>query len=393
MSMKSQLGPADMGSIAARLRAAGHWLRRKFLLAIAAPLGLALAMAWTAYYFTSARFVVSTDDAYVQADSTIVASRVSGYVSAVLVEDDQPVRAGQVLARIDDREFRAALDQANADAQAAQAEVDDLQAQLAQQDALIARARASESASEAALDLAALNQVRYRKMAGIGFGSQQQSQEADAQERERSADLARDRAALTTVQQQVHVLRAKLAQAQALEDRSQAIVRRAALDLGYTTIIAPIDGVVAARTVRLGQYVQAGTQLTALVPLREVYVTANFKETQLTRVRAGEPVRLRVDTFPGARLHGCVDSLAPASGLEFSLLPPDNATGNFTKIVQRIPVKIALDSRQTMIGSLRPGMSVEASIDTKSGEGSAPVASCAVPSDSSLAMIPSPRTH
>jgi len=243
------------------------------------------------------------------------------------------------------------------------------------------------------LDLAGLNQVRYRKMAGIGFGSQQQSQEADAQERERSADLARDRAALTTVQQQVHVLRAKLAQAQALEDRSQAIVRRAALDLGYTTIIAPIDGVVAARTVRLGQYVQAGTQLTALVPLREVYVTANFKETQLTRVRAGEPVRLRVDTFPGARLHGCVDSLAPASGLEFSLLPPDNATGNFTKIVQRIPVKIALDSRQTMIGSLRPGMSVEASIDTKSGEGSAPVASCAVPSDSSLAMIPSPRTH
>jgi membrane fusion protein (multidrug efflux system) len=393
MLMKSQLGPADIRSIAGRLRAAGQWLRQKFLLAIAAPLGLALAMTWTVYYFTSARFVVSTDDAYVQADSTIVASRVSGYVSGVLVEDDQPVRAGQVLARIDDREFRAALDQARADAQAAQAEVDDLEAQLAQQDALIARARASEAASEAALDLAGLNQVRYRKMASIGFGSQQQSQEADAQERERSADLARDRAALTTVQQQVHVLRAKLAQAQALEDRSQAIVRRAALDLGYTTIIAPIDGVVAARAVRLGQYVQAGTQLTALVPLREVYVTANFKETQLTRVRAGEPVQLHVDTFPGARLHGCVDSLAPASGLEFSLLPPDNATGNFTKIVQRIPVKIALDSHQTLIGSLRPGMSVEASIDTKSGEGSAPAASCAVPSDSSLAMIPSPRTH
>jgi membrane fusion protein (multidrug efflux system) len=393
MLMKSQLAPADIRSVTGRLRAAGQWLRQKFLLAIAAPLGLALAMAWTLYYFKSARFVVSTDDAYVQADSTIVASRVSGYVSAVLVEDDQPVSAGQVVARIDDREFRAALDQARADAQAAQAEVDDLQAQLAQQDALIARARASEAASEAASDLAGLNKVRYRKMASIGFGSQQQSQEADAQERERNADLARDRAALTTVQQQVHVLRAKLAQAQALEDRSQAIVRRAALDLGYTTIIAPIDGVVAARTVRLGQYVQAGTQLTALVPLREVYVTANFKETQLTRVRAGEPVQLRVDTFPGARLHGCVDSLAPASGLEFSLLPPDNATGNFTKIVQRIPVKIALDSRQTLIGSLRPGMSVEASIDTKSGEGSAPAASCAVPSDSSLAMIPSLRTH
>jgi len=170
-------------------------------------------------------------------------------------------------------------------------------------------------------------------------------------------------------------------------------VIRASLDLGYTTIMAPIDGVVAARTVRLGQYVQAGTQLTALVPLREVFVTANLKETQLTRVRAGEPVQMRVDTFPGARLHGCVDSLAPASGLEFSLLPPDNATGNFTKIVQRIPVKIALDSRQALIGSLRPGMSVEAAIDTKPGRGSASAASCAVPPDSSLAMIRSPRVH
>jgi membrane fusion protein (multidrug efflux system) len=393
MLMKSQIAPADIPTIAARLRAGGQWLRQHFLLMIAAPLGLALAIAWAVYYFTSGRFVVSTDDAYVQADSTIVASRVSGYVSAVLVEDHQPVRAGQVLARIDDRVFSAALDQARADVQAAQAEVDDLHAQFAQQDALITRARASVAASEAALDLARLNQVRYQKMAGIGFGSQQQSQEADAQERERSADLTRDQAALTTVQQQVHVLRAKLAQAQALEDRSQAIERRAALDLGYTTIIAPIDGVVAARTVRLGQYVQAGTQLTALVPLAEVYVTANFKETQLTGVRAGEPVRLRVDTFPGADLRGCVDSLAPASGLEFSLLPPDNATGNFTKIVQRIPVKIVLDSRQTLIGSLRPGMSVEASVDTKPGAGSALAATCAASAVSSLVMISAPRDH
>jgi membrane fusion protein (multidrug efflux system) len=391
MLMQAQIEPADSASIAGRLRAGGRWLRQHFLLMIAAPLALVLATAWTAYYFTSGRFVVSTDDAYVQADSTIVASRVSGYVAAVLVQDDQPVRAGDVLARIDNRDFRAGLGQAQADVQAAQAEVADLQAQLTQQDTLIARARASVAASDAALDLARLTRVRYRKMAGIGFGSQQQSQEADAQARERAADLARDQAALATVQQQVHVLQAKLAQSQALENRSRAIAQQAALNLGYTTIIAPIDGVIAARTVRLGQYVQAGTQLTALVPLREVYVTANFKETQLTRVRAGEPVRLRVDTFPGAHLRGCVDSLAPASGLEFSLLPPDNATGNFTKIVQRIPVKIILDSRQTLIGSLRPGMSVEASIDTKAMEGSA--AACAAAAASSLAMISSPRAH
>jgi membrane fusion protein (multidrug efflux system) len=162
----------------------------------------------------------------------------------------------------------------------------------------------------------------------------------------------------------VQVLQAKLAQAQALRDRSQAVEHRAALELGYTTITAPIDGIVGARTVRLGQYVQAGTQLTALVPLREVYIMANFKETQLTRVRGGEPVRVRVDTFPGIDLHACVDSLAPASGLEFSLLPPDNATGNFTKIVQRIPVKIRFDASEPLAGRLRPGMSVETSVDT-----------------------------
>ena len=393
MLMKSQIAPTVLASIAGRLRATGQWLKQHFMLAIAAPLGLVLAIAWTAYYVTSGRFVISTDDAYVQADSTIVASRVSGYVSAVLVQDDQPVHAGEVIARIDDRDFRAGLGQAQADVQAAQAEIGDLHAQLLQQNTLIARARASVAASAAAQDLANLNRVRFRQMASIGFGSQQQSQEADAQARERAADLARDQAALATSQEQVEVLQAKLAQAQALEERSQAIAQRAALDLGYTTIIAPIDGVIAARTVRLGQYVQAGTQLTALVPLREVYVTANFKETQLTRVRAGEPVRLRVDTFPGAQLRGCVDSLAPASGLEFSLLPPDNATGNFTKIVQRIPVKIDLDSRQTLIGSLRPGMSVEASIDTKSTRGPAAIAECAAPAGASLAQISSPGTH
>jgi membrane fusion protein, multidrug efflux system len=350
-------------SAASRLNVSMEWLRRRYLLLVG-PLSAALAVAGIAYYWSSTRFVVSTNDAYVQADSTLVASRVSGYVSAVMIQDDQSVKAGQILALIDDRDFRAALDQAGADDRAAQAAVDDLQAQLTEQSTLIDRARAGVAASQAALELASLNQVRYRKMAGIGFGSEQQSQQADAEAQERSADLARDRAALASAHSQVQVLLAKLAQAQALRDRSQAVERRAALELSYTTITAPIDGTVGARTVRLGQFVQAGTQLTALVPLREVYIMANFKETQLTRVRAGEPVRVRVDTFPGVDLHACVDSLAPASGLEFSLLPPDNATGNFTKIVQRIPVKIRLDSSEPLAGRLRPGMSVEVSIDT-----------------------------
>jgi membrane fusion protein (multidrug efflux system) len=390
MLMARPIGPLDAASAAGPVRAGSRWLRRHLLLAATVPIGLALIVASVVYYYTSARFVVSTDDSYVQADSTIVASRVSGYISAVLAQDDQSVRAGQVLARIDDRDFRAALDQARADAQAAQAEVDERRAQLAQQDSTISRARASVAASESALDVAQLNQVRYRKMAEIGFGSQQQSQESDAEERERSADLERDRAAQANAQQQVQVLRAKLEQAQALEERARAVERRSALELSYTTIIAPIDGTVAARTIRLGQYVQAGTQLTALVPLAKVYVTANFKETQLTRVRAGDPVQLRVDTFPGVRLAGCVDSLAPASGLEFSLLPPDNATGNFTKIVQRIPVKIVLDPTQPLIGSLRPGMSVETSIDTRLAAAATPAATCAV---AALAMARSPQSR
>jgi len=357
-------------SAATRLRVGMEWLRRRFLLWVGAPTAVVLVAGGAAYYWASARFMVSTDDAYVQADSTTVAARVSGYVSAVMIEDHQPVKAGQVLALIDERDFRAALDQARADVRADQAAVDDLQAQLAEQATLIARAHAGVAASQAALELANLNRVRYQKMAGIGFGSQQQSQEADAHAQERSADLAGDRAALSSARDQVQVLQAKLAQAQALRDRSQAVEHRAALELGYTTIVAPIDGVVAARTVRLGQYVQAGTQLTALVPLREVYIMANFKETQLTHVRAGERVRVRVDAFPNVALHACVDSIAPASGLEFSLLPPDNATGNFTKIVQRVPVKIRLDSNQPLNGQLRPGTSVETSIDTQPAEGS-----------------------
>ena len=359
------------------LRESTPRLRRRVLLSIAVPVAFALAVAWMSHYWRVDRFLVSTNDAYVQADSTIVASRVSGYVSAVPIDDDQPVRVGQVLARIDDRDFLAALDQTRAEVQAAQAETADFQAQLAEQETLVAKARASVAASRAALELANLNRVRYQKMASIGFGSQQQSQEADAQARKCTADVARDQAALAATQRELQVLAAKLAQAQALLDRSQAIERRAALDLGYTKIAAPIDGVVAARSVRVGQYVQAGTQLTALVPLQAVYVVANFKETQLTHVRAGEPVRLSVDSFPGNALRGCVDSLAPASGLEFSLLPPDNATGNFTKIVQRIPVKIRLDSNQPLIGRLRPGMSVEAVIDTGPNASAVPTATCA----------------
>jgi membrane fusion protein, multidrug efflux system len=357
---KEQNAPALPSATATLKRWRQHWV-----VTLAAAAILVLVVVGGVYYWRYARFIVSTDDAYAQADSTILASRVSGYICAVQVQDNQPVKAGQILAHIDDRDYRATLDQSRADVEAATADVTNLEAQLAQQDSLIARARASVAASQAALDLARINRTRYEKMAGIGFGSQQQSQEADAQAREQVANLQRDHAALATAQREVDVLRAKLDQARALSQRSQAVERRAELDVEYTTIIAPIDGIVGARSLRVGQYVQAGTQLLAIVPLRDVYIVANFKETQLTQARSGQHVRLRVDTFPGVDLHGYVDDLAPATGLEFSLLPPDNATGNFTKIVQRVPVKIRLDADQPLIGQLRPGMSVEAYIDTR----------------------------
>ncbi|MGH6882654.1 MAG: efflux RND transporter periplasmic adaptor subunit, partial [Hypericibacter sp.] len=174
-----------------------------------------------------------------------------------------------------------------------------------------------------------------------------------------------DRAALVATQKQIEVLKTQRSEAEAQLAHNQAVAQQATLNLSYTTITAPIDGVVGARSLRTGQYVQAGTQLMALVPLQTTFVVANFKETQLTEMRDGQPATIEVDSFPGAVIHGRIDSLAPASGLEFSLLPPDNATGNFTKIVQRIPVKIVLDTNDPMVGLLRVGMSVEASIDTK----------------------------
>jgi membrane fusion protein (multidrug efflux system) len=179
------------------------------------------------------------------------------------------------------------------------------------------------------------------------------------------ATTARDTASLEGATKQLDLLAAELTQAKAMVARVEAVARQAELNLSYTRIVAPIDGVIGNRTLRVGQYVQAGTQLMTVVPTSAAYVVANYKETQLTDVRPGQPVDIDVDMYPGRTYHGRVDSIAPASGQEFALLPPDNATGNFTKVVQRIPVRIVLDADSTAFGDLRPGMSVQPSIDTK----------------------------
>ena len=335
---------------------------RRLLMAGAAVAVLAGASWYGFDYWTIGRFLVATDDAYVKADNTTVAPKVSGYLHEVLVGDNERVTAGQVLARIDDRDFKVALEQAKADVAAAEAAISSKRAQLDVQQAIIDAAKATLDVDTANATFATQENKRYTDLAATGYGSVQNAQGAQSRNASALAAIERDKANLASALKQVELLKAEITQATAAAARANSLQQQAELNLSYTTIIAPIDGVVGNRTLRAGQFVQAGTQLMAVVPASGAYVIANFKETQLTNVQAGQPVDIDVDMFPGKPVHGHVDSLAPASGQEFALLPPDNATGNFTKVVQRIPVKIALDESSV---ELRPGMSVIPTIQTQ----------------------------
>ena len=339
---------------------------RKLLMAGAAVAALAGAGWYGFDYWTVGRYLVSTDDAYVKADNTTVAPKVSGYLHEVLVGDNEHVRFGQVLARIDQRDFNVALDQARADVAAAHAAIASKQAQLGVQQAVIDAAKATVDVDKATVTFAAQENKRYTDLAATGFGSVQNAQQAQSRNAGAQAAIARDTANLASALKQVDLLKAEIVQANAALARAQALQSQAELNLEYTSIVAPIDGVVGNRSLRIGQFVQAGTQLMSVVPVAGAYVVANFKETQLTDVRTGQAVEIAVDTFPGQIVRGHVDSIAPASGQEFALLPPDNATGNFTKVVQRIPVKVALDLDSSSAVELRPGMSVIPTVETKS---------------------------
>jgi membrane fusion protein (multidrug efflux system) len=337
---------------------------KRAALALVLALGIAGAADFGYGYLTHGRYLETTDDAYVKADSTIISPKVSGYIAQVLVGDNEKVKAGQLLAVIDDRDFRTALDQANADVAASEAAVRNLDAQITLQQPVIEQGTADIAAAEANLKFAQEEQQRYDGLMKTGSGTIQRAQQTDAALREKVAQLQHGKSGLLAAQRKVDVLTTDRAKAVAQLDHARAVAQQAELNLSYTKISAPVDGTVGARSLRVGQFVQAGTQLMAVVPLEAVYVVANFKETQLTHVRDGQPVEIRIDGFHETRLRGHVDSLSPASGLEFALLPPDNATGNFTKIVQRVPVKIVLDDH-TLSGLLRPGMSAEPTVDTK----------------------------
>jgi membrane fusion protein (multidrug efflux system) len=358
------LPSADHGNVVAAAKAGNiRGQLRRLLLAGAAVAVLSGAAWYGSDYWTVGRFLVSTDDAYVKADNTTIAPKISGYLTQVLVGDNERVKAGQMLARIDDRDFIVALDQAKADVAAAQARVASQKAQLDVQQAVIEAAKATVEVDTAARTFAVQENKRYTDLAATGYGSVQNAQAAQSKNAGAEAAIQRDQANLVSALKQVDLIKAELAQAVAASARASAQQRQAELNLGYTTITAPIDGVVGNRTLRTGQFVQAGTQLMSLVPASGAYIVANFKETQLTHVHEGQQVDVEVDMFPGRIVHGHVDSLAPASGQEFALLPPDNATGNFTKVVQRIPVKIALEGGAPI--ELRPGMSVIPTIETQ----------------------------
>jgi membrane fusion protein, multidrug efflux system len=369
--MDPHVSTVNQGSVSERISGAKEisagrrGLRLRSLLLATGALALLVGAGYYGhYYWTTGRFLVSTDDAYLQADNVIVSPKVSGYISDVSVDDNQPVKLGDVLARIDDRDYRTALAATRANVDEAEASIDNLMQQIALQQLTVAEVRATVDADQAALTFANQDYQRYLTLSKTGAGTMQSAQKATADIHEKQATLDHDTAAVGAALKQIDVLGTQLEKARATLALQQAALHQAELNVGYTTITSPIDGTVGARALRVGQYVQAGTQLMAVVPLSAVYVIANYKETQLTDMRAGQSVTIDVDTFPDTTVHGVVNSIAPASGQEFALLPPDNATGNFTKIVQRVPVKIMIDPNDPLIGRLRPGISVEPTIDT-----------------------------
>jgi membrane fusion protein (multidrug efflux system) len=362
--------PESAASVVAELKASlpqkpRRVSKRKFILGAAALIAVVAGTYYGQDYTRVGRFLESTDDAYVKADFTIVAPKISGYIGQVLVEDNQPVKAGDAVAKIDDRDFQAALDQAKANVAAAQSQIRSIDAQLQLQNSVIDQSQADISSAKAAVTFAVQDQARYQKLMNDGWGTVQRSQQAETTLRQSQAALTGTKAGLTAAQEKIVVLKTQRENAEAERDRDLAAERQAELNLSYTTILAPVDGVVGARSLRVGQYVQAGTQLMAVVPLHSAYIVANFKETQLSHMRKGQPVTITIDSYPDLKLSGHVDSVSPASGLEFALLPPDNATGNFTKIVQRVPVKIVIDENGLSGDLLKAGMSVEPTVNTK----------------------------
>lgn len=324
--------------------------------ALAGSLIGALLLAGGGLYWDHARRFEATDDAFIAARQISIAPRVSGNIIAVPVTDNQHVAAGDVIVRIDDRDFRTALQQAEAQIAAAQATITSIDAQIAVQQAQIRESEAQVDQARAGLTFAEQQATRYADLARHGFGPEQMAEQTASQLTQQQATLRTTEASLDAAQRQVSALNAQRAVASANLQQAEAQQHQAQLNLSYTVVTAAEPGRIAALSAGAGEFVAAGTSLTMFVP-DAIWVVANFKETQLDRMRPGQQTRLELDAYPSRGLEGHVDSVQPGSGTAFSLLPAENATGNYVKITQRVPVKIAIDHPPGDI-TLGPGLSV-----------------------------------
>lgn len=327
-----------------------------------------LGLLFAGYWYLHGRYFESTDNAYLQSEVTGISSKLSGYISEVLVTDNQSVKAGQLIARLDAREFQSQVAEAQADLHLIQATIENLAATRVQQLSLIQQAEARVASVEAE-QLRARQQVRrIGQLNQRHYSSQDSLDEVRASLQVTQAQMQEAKAALQAARERLLVQDAEAKQNQAKLALSEAKLAQARLELGYTELRAPADGIIGKRSLREGLYVQSGMQVASLVPLQQVWVEANFKETQLAHMQPGQKVEVILDAYPDQPVEGIIDSLAPATGAKFALLPPENATGNFTKIVQRVPVKIRIPEPGPLAGKLRPGLSTEVIVDTRTPE-------------------------
>jgi membrane fusion protein (multidrug efflux system) len=355
----------EAASTASTMRESRPARRKLFVFGL---VGVVAATFYAYRWWTEDRFIEQTDDAYVGGDVTVIASKVSGFVAQVAVADNQSVRAGDLLVKIDDRDYRAILAKAEAAVAAQTAALANFDASRRLQQAVVAQAKAGVAAAEAEITRARFDQTRFQELSAKAAASTQSFQKADADYKQALASGARARAVLDAAERQLEVIDAQRAQAEAALAAARADRDLAALNVSYTEIRAPIDGVVGNRSARLGAFASVGAQLLSLVPSRGLWVDANFKESQIAGMRPGMAAVVEPDVAPGVTLNGHVASLAPATGARFSILPPENATGNFTKITQRVPVRIALDADASTLGRLRPGLSVTVQVDRRSAK-------------------------
>lgn len=341
----------------------------RLALLVGAVAAIAAGLWWFLDHEARGKYMQSTDNAYVSAESVIVAPKIAGYVDRVLVTENQAVKQGQPLVELDARESRAETSQIGSQIEAARATAETSRSQIVEQEALIAQAQAQFNAARAEARFAADQVARYRPLAVSGAESRERLAQLQAQARQSQERAEAAHSAVLAARSRVGTLGSQVRQAESQAGAARAQLEAARVNLESTKLTAAIEGRVGDLTVRVGQFVQPGTRLMTLVPVSRLYIEANFKETQLGLMRIGQPVSIEVDALPGIKLNGRVASFAPGTGAQFSILPPQNATGNFTKIVQRIPVRISIDAPAEVRQLLVPGMSVVATVDTRSAKG------------------------